>query len=96
MQSVRPPFQVPGTFAHFSCSISSSLDGLLQITKVMLENDHKLSEASFTFAIKAAAFQGEVDFARKLLAVRNTVHFRPREELYVSVSTTVVFCFISQ
>ena len=52
----------------------------------MLENKQKLSEAAFTYAIKAAAFQGEVDFARRLLTERNNVRFRPREELYVIVS----------
>ncbi|CAM9808957.1 unnamed protein product [Ascophyllum nodosum] len=59
--------------------------GIVDITKVMLENKQKLSEAAFTYAIKAAAFQGEVDFARRLLTERNNVRFRPREELYVIV-----------
>lgn len=52
----------------------------------MLEHKQKPTEAAFAVGIKAAGQLSKPDFARMLLAERCRARFRPKEELYVTVS----------
>lgn len=52
----------------------------------MLEHKQKPTEAAFAVGIKAAGELGKPDFASMLLAERCKTKFRPKEELYVTVS----------
>lgn len=68
------------------CFLLPFLSWVIKIIDSMLEHKQKPTEAAFSVGIKAAGQLGKPDFARMLLAERCKTKFRPKEELYVTVS----------